>query len=427
MKFNTLSEWLQFLETAHTSEIDLGLDRVREVARRLELFSPAKRVIMVGGTNGKGSTVTMCASILRQAGFSVGCYMSPHLHVYNERVQINGQQVTDVDLMESFQVIEDARDEISLTYFEVGTLSAYYLFKKYALDVAVVEVGLGGRLDAVNIIDADTSIVTSVGLDHQDWLGHDVSKIAFEKAGIYRAGKPAICGQRDPESTLREHCENIHAPLFVKGSEFNFAVTAQTWSWVGQNAKREKLQFKQLPLPSLPIENAATALQALVLFEPTLSETQIHQGFKNASLAGRLQGYESPIKLLLDVGHNAQAAELLNAYLLKNPVRGKRYGLLAMLVDKDPLAVVEQMQGSIDSWQLAGLDGYRGQTVAQLAQKVSSIVSDASAHESVVGALNIISEQMVEGDELVVFGSFITVAKAQQWVAEQLHQEQTNG
>lgn len=427
MKFTTLPEWLHFLETAHTSEIDLGLDRVREVAKRLELFSPAKRVIMVGGTNGKGSTVTMCASILRQAGFSVGCYMSPHLQVYNERVQLNGKLVSDADLIDSFQAIEDARGDISLTYFEVGTLSAYYLFKKYALDVAVVEVGLGGRLDAVNIIDADVSIVTSVGLDHQDWLGHDVSKIAFEKAGIYRTEKPAICGQRNPESTLLDHCENIHAPLFVKGREFDFAVTAQEWSWVGQNAKREKLQFKQLPLPSLPIENAATVLQALVLFEPTLSETQIHQGLKNASLAGRLQRYESPVKLLLDVGHNAQAAQLLNRYLLDNPITGKRHALLAMLVDKEPLAVVEQMQASISSWHLAGLDGYRGQTVSQLNEKVSSVVASAQCYESVHEALNSISEQMNNDDELIVFGSFITVAKAQQWIAEHSSEESSNG
>lgn len=427
MKFDTLPEWLQYLESAHTSEIDLGLDRVREVAKRLNLFSPAKRVIMVGGTNGKGSTVTMCASILMQAGYRVGCYMSPHLHVYNERIQIDGQQVSDTDLMESFQAIEVARDEISLTYFEVGTLSAYYLFKKHALDVAVIEVGLGGRLDAVNIIDADVSIVTSVGLDHQDWLGHDVSKIAFEKAGIYRTGKPAICGQREPESSLRDHCELISAPLIIKGRDYDFDTNEHVWNWWGKNSQDEKMQILQLPLPSLPLENAASALQALVLFEPDLTVDQISQGLKQATLAGRLQRYHHPVNLLLDVGHNAQAAELLNTYLLAHPIVGKRYALLAMLIDKEPLAVVKQMQASITSWHLAGLDGYRGQNVLQLNEKISSVIANAHCHDDVFDALNFISEKMNEDDELIVFGSFITVAKAQQWIAENSSKEPSNG
>ena len=221
MKNKSLNQWLEYLESIHPTEIEMGLNRVRTVAQRMDLIKPASKVMLVAGTNGKGSTVTYCSTILSQCGLLVGSYMSPHLHVYNERVRINNKMASDLDLVESFEAIETARQDITLTYFEFGTLSSLYIFKKYKVDCAVVEVGLGGRLDATNIVDPDVSVVTSVGLDHQDWLGDDLDQIAYEKAGVFRSGKMAVCGEEGVSSRLIEHAESIGANLLIKNTDYS--------------------------------------------------------------------------------------------------------------------------------------------------------------------------------------------------------------
>ncbi len=414
-----LAQWLEYLESLHPSEIDLGLSRVQQVAQKMDLLKPAPLVIMVAGTNGKGSTVTLCSSVLQQAAYKVGSYMSPHLHHYNERVKINGECVSDADLMESFKVIDDARKDVLLTYFEVGTLSSLYLFKKYNVDAAVLEVGLGGRLDAVNIVSPDISVVTSIGLDHQDWLGDDLASIAFEKAGIFRSKLPAICGERNPQSTLIDHAADINVPLYVKGEEFEYKESVDSWSWQGVDSEGENIQYENLPLPSLPIENAATVLQALQFVKPDLTIEQIVEGIKQANLPGRLQRITQPINALLDVGHNPQAAQLLAERLSNKPVTGNRYALLAMLDDKDPVGVVSHLMPYVQGWHLAGIEGFRGQTVETLNSKVQNQLDSVTCHASIKEALDALKSIMLKEDELVILGSFKTVASAQDWIKEQ--------
>ncbi|MFY0640518.1 MAG: bifunctional tetrahydrofolate synthase/dihydrofolate synthase [Bermanella sp.] len=414
MKKN-LDQWLAFLESNHPTEIDMGLERVQTVAQRLNLLKPAPLTLLVAGTNGKGSTVTMCSSILNATGMNVGSYMSPHLHVYNERVRINGQPVSDDLIVESFEVIDEARADISLTYFEVGTLSALYIFKKTKVDAAVLEIGLGGRLDAVNIVEPSGAAVTSIGLDHQDWLGSDINNIAFEKAGVYRASQPAICGERNPPSRLIEHANSIDANLLIKGRDFDFQRTADNWSWRGVSSDNQQLNYDDLVLPSLPLENAATALQLLIQVCPRLSLDDINLGLQNAQLGGRLQQFNHPYFGILDVGHNPQAAKLLNEHLISQPIKGKRYALFAMLKDKDALSVVECMS-AIDEWYLAGLAGYRGQTCHDLAGKVSERVDVSGKYDTVADGLKALKEIVSKDDQVIIFGSFLTVADAEQWL-----------
>ncbi len=417
MTQKNLDQWLSYLESLHPSEIDLGLARVLQVAQKMGLLKPAPFVIMAAGTNGKGSTVTLVSSILQQAKQKVGTYMSPHLHQYNERVKIDGVMLSDEDFIESFEAIDNARENILLTYFEVGTLSSLYLFMKYQVDVAVLEVGLGGRLDAVNIVDADISVVTSIGLDHQDWLGDDLAKIAFEKAGIYRSLKPAICGEESPQQTLINHAFEINAPLFIKGQHFTYEQNIEDWNWKGINKEGKSVELAHLPLPSLPIENAATVLQVLQLVPFEISLENIVSGIKGAQLSGRLEKIESPFKAVLDVGHNPQAARLLSSRLKKSVPKGRRYALLAMLEGKDPLGVVKELAGDVDYWHLAGLNGFRGQNSASLNLTLSEQLPEVVCHEQVSDALDDLLVKMNKDDELIVLGSFITVGKAHEWLA----------
>jgi dihydrofolate synthase/folylpolyglutamate synthase len=425
-----LNTWLEYLEAIHPTEIDMGLARVKSVAEKMDLIKPAAKVILVAGTNGKGSTVTYCRYILAQSGLSVGAYMSPHLHVYNERVTINNQMVSDADLVESFEAIELAREHITLTYFEFGTLSALYLFKKYEVDVAVIEVGLGGRLDATNIVDPDVSVVTSIGLDHQDWLGDDLSQIAFEKAGVFRSGKGAVCGQVNVDRRLIEHAAAIGAKLLVKNRDFHIKVAEQSWTWNGKGADNKgadnkgtnkDICFGPMPLPKLPLENAGTALQALMCIYPELEEKHIVAGFHLAQLPGRLQSINKPFKGVLDVGHNPQAAQLVAKEASHRVISGKRYCLLAMLNDKDALGVVAELKDVVDVWHIAGIQGYRGQSAQGLQDKVSGMIAGAKLHFNVADGLDSLLSELTDGDEVLVLGSFITVANAQKWLEGQLN------
>jgi dihydrofolate synthase/folylpolyglutamate synthase len=423
MKNKNLNQWLEYLESIHPSEIEMGLARVKSVAEKMDLIKPAPKVMLVAGTNGKGSTVTYSRYVLLQCGFSVGTYMSPHLHTYNERVTINNEMASDADLVESFEAIESARGNVTLTYFEFGTLSAFYLFKKYRVDMAVIEVGLGGRLDACNIVDPDVSVVTSIGLDHQDWLGDDISQIAFEKAGVFRAGKAAICGQVDVDKRLVEHALNIGAKLLVKNEDFSIKVDKQHWYWSGKlidsGGKEKQVSFGPMPQPSLPLENAGTALQALLCIYPELNQQQVSAGFSAASLPGRMQKIEYPFNAILDVGHNPQAAQLMAKHVLSHPIKGKHYCLLAMLADKDAKAVVAELKTVVDVWHLAGIQGYRGQSADTLNGKVSAMISADKLHVNVADGLDSLVNELTEDDEILILGSFFTVASAQKWLEGQ--------
>ena len=415
-----LNDWLSHLEAIHPTEIEMGLERIRMVAQRLGVERPANIVITVAGTNGKGSTVTTCTSILKEAGLRVGSYMSPHIHHYSERVRINGHAASDADLCLSFAAVEAARGDISLTYFEFGTLAAMWLFKEQEVDAAVLEVGLGGRLDAVNVVEPDVAVVTSIGLDHQDWLGNDIADIAREKAGVFRSNKPAICGERQPPESLFAVADGIGADVKLKGRDYDFSEEGfdDRWSWSGIGSQGQKIQLNNLPVPGLPIENAATALQALHQLDIQLSDDVIRMGLARAQLAGRLQRFKHPMKGIMDVGHNPQAADLLKDHLEKRPVEGKRYAVVAMLGDKDAQGVVKPLVNVVDEWLIAGLNVHRGQSATELLDKVQPSLKDAAVQsfESVSQALDFAAKTMDKDDEVVILGSFFTVAEAQTWL-----------
>jgi len=410
----TLSDWLAYIERQHPQSIALGLERVREVAVHMQLRRPARRVITVTGTNGKGSTVAFIESIARSAGWSVGAYTSPHLLAYNERVRIDGVDADDDALVAAFEAVESARAGTPLTYFEYGTLAAFWLFQRSSLDLAVLEVGLGGRLDAVNLVDADVSVITTVDLDHQDWLGNDREAIGREKAGIARAGRPLVLGEDDPPSSVLGHAYAIGASAIRAGCDFFFApMGAGHWQW------REIGAAFELPVPRLAapsqLRNAATAIAALRALPDTLPPEAYAQGVADAELPGRLQSFaHDGVEVVVDVAHNPQAARELRAWLRLAPVSGRTWAVFAALGDKDIVGIVNALADVVDGWFLAGLEGAgsRGLDVEAFAQRFTDSVADARKFAGVPAALRAALDGAKAGDRVLVFGSFHTAAAA---------------
>lgn len=415
----TLPDWLAYIEQQHPSAIAMGLDRVREVAMRMGLGvgkegKPARHVITVGGTNGKGSTVAFIEAIARAGGCKVGTYTSPHLLHYNERVRIDGSDATDMDLIAGFEVVEAARGDISLTYFEYGTLCALWLFERAGLDLVVLEVGLGGRLDAVNIIDADAAVITTVDIDHQDWLGHDIEVIGLEKAGIARPFKPLILGDDDPPASVLRHAYAIGASAWRIGCDFFVESVDDTqWRW------REVGHELELPLPALvaPVQlrNAACAIAALRSLDMHTDVEAYARGVAQARIGGRLQRFDQGgVEVVVDVGHNPQAARALAAWLGSQP-RRPTHAVYAALADKDVAGVVAALAGQVDAWHVAGLvdAGPRGQDVEAFAQRLQrTVAAAATQHPHVQGALQKAIQQAQPGGRVLVFGSFHTAAAA---------------
>ncbi|WP_271411714.1 bifunctional tetrahydrofolate synthase/dihydrofolate synthase [Pseudomonas sp. Q1-7] len=417
----TLADWLSYLEQLHPTAIDMGLERSREVAGRLGLGRPAPKVITVTGTNGKGSTCAFLASLLRAQGLKVGVYSSPHLLRYNERVQLNGQEASDQALCDAFVAVEAARGEISLTYFEMGTLAAFWLFQRAGLDAVVLEVGLGGRLDAVNLVDADLALVTSVGLDHADWLGDSRESVAFEKAGIFRAGKPALCGDLDPPTPLLEQASALPAPLFLRGREFDLAQGEGGWHWRGASRSGQMLELHDLPLLDLPMENATLALQAYALLDLPWQPEILATALLDTRVTGRLdrrcvEWRGKRLSLLLDVGHNPHAAEYLAARLAARPVAGRRRAVFGLLADKDLPGVLAPLQARLDHWAVAPLPTPRTRPAAELQAALTNLHASVSVHETIAAALEAQCEQATPDDEVLVFGSFYSVAEALSWL-----------
>lgn len=418
----SLGEWLAYLEQLHPSAIDMGLDRSREVARRLGLGKPAPLVITVTGTNGKGSTCAFLASLLAEQGQRVGVYSSPHLLRYNERVVLQGREASDAELCEAFAAVEAARGEISLTYFEMGTLAAFWLFERAGLDAVVLEVGLGGRLDAVNLVDADLALITSIGLDHADWLGDTRESVAFEKAGIMRAGKPALCADLDPPQPLLNQALNLDTPLYLRGRDYDLSVDEQDWSWYGLDTQGRVLRLEQLPLLDLPMENAALALQAYALLPLPWSAEAIRRALLATRVTGRLDRRQvdwhgKALTLLLDVGHNPHAADYLAQRLQSRPVSGKRRAVFGLLADKDLPGVVAPLLGQVDEWAVAPLATPRSRPAQALADHLQGLGAVVTLHPDVHAALDAQCERAAEGDEILLFGSFFCVAEALDWLA----------
>ncbi|WP_427926048.1 bifunctional tetrahydrofolate synthase/dihydrofolate synthase [Xanthomonas campestris] len=412
---NTLSDWLAYIEQQHPQNIAMGLERVREVAARLQIEAPATHVIVVGGTNGKGSTVAFIEAIGRAAGWKVGAYTSPHLLRYNERVRVDGVEASDAQLVAAFAAVEAARGDTALTYFEFGTLAALWLLQQSALELAVLEIGLGGRLDAVNIIDADVAVITTVDIDHTDWLGEDREAIGAEKAGIIRGWKPMVLGEIDPPSSVLGRAYQLGANAIRAGSDyFHEPIDAQHWRW------RDVAQTLELPMPALqaPVQlaNAAAAIAALQALPVEVPATAWAQGVAAAQLPGRLQRVaRDGVELMLDVGHNPQAARALAQALGTATPAGTTVALYAALADKDVRGVVEALTGCVDQWALAGLEGARGQSAEALRARLQgTAAAQAACHGDVAGALHAVLAEAQPGDRVLVFGSFHTVADALQ-------------
>ena len=465
-----LTDWLAYIEQQHPKAIEMGLERVREVAGRLGLGRPAGQVITVGGTNGKGSTVAFIEAIARAGGWRVGAYTSPHLFRYNERVRIDGREATDEELVEAFAAVEATRlntspsgrgrreapgegteptlvgmtatsgsgssgadpvagtgqralplgkeDAVPLTYFEFGTLAALWLFQRASLDLVVLEVGLGGRLDAVNLVDPDVAVITTVDIDHVDWLGGDRESIGREKAGIARAWKPLVLGETDSPSTVLRHAYAIGANALRMGSDFfHEPVDGRHWRW--RDVGGELL----LPCPSLaaPVQraNAATAIAALRALDRPVDDDAFAVGVAAARLPGRLQGHQvQGVEVVVDVGHNPQAARELAAWLQLQPTVTR--AVFAALADKDVGGIVDALGEGIAEWLLAGLEPQspRGQSAEALAQRLAgTAASTATLHASVSAALDAALAVSQPGERVLVFGSFHTAAEA----LERLH------
>lgn len=400
-----LNQWLEYLLSIHPTEIDMGLARVSRVAQRLGLLDlGASTVVTVGGTNGKGTTCAMLENILRLSGLTVGVYSSPHMLKYNERVRINGNDAGDSALVAAFAQIEAARDDISLTFFEYATLAGLMLFKAAKLDVIILEVGLGGRLDATNMIDADISVVTSVDLDHERYLGNTRELVGREKAGIFRKGRPAIVGEPNLPHTVNDVANDVGAILYRVGNEFSYQAHDNLWNFQGQ-----VLKLCDLALPSLPLPNAATVLAVIEQGWPDIAPTIIAKGISTAQLTGRLERVNEQPLILLDVAHNPHAARFL-VQQLKPIVAGKRvFALCGMLKDKDIAGVLPVVSALVDVWYLVSLHTERGASASQLHQTLAP-EDNAIEFEQIDAAWLALKAQIRPDDVVIVFGSFYTVA-----------------
>lgn len=426
----SLEGWLAHLEGLHPkgqAGIELGLDRIRKVKEALGQVQHCP-VIVVGGTNGKGSTCAYLESIVAHAGYQVGCYTSPHLLAYNERVRVNGKPVDDAALCAAFARVEAARQqagEIALTYFEFGTLAAWEVFAAAGVEAAILEVGLGGRLDAVNAYEPDVSIVTTVALDHTDWLGPDRESIGFEKAGIFRAGRPALCADPNPPQSLLDHAAAIGADLRLIGRDFGFerpaAETGENrlqWRWWCRSG--DKLIKRALAYPGLrgptQLYNAAVALAALEALGDRLPVTMqaIRPGLIETELAGRFQVVPGKPAIVLDVGHNPQAIKVLADNLSGMGFFDRTYAVVGMLNDKDIVGALQPMKGKIDFWHLATLGGPRGTSADTLASVIANagLGGEIVCHASPAAAMQAAKGAAAESDRILAFGSFYTVAGA---------------
>lgn len=414
---SSLSDWLSYLEQLHSREIDLGLDRIKQVAERLTIGWDGIK-ILVGGTNGKGSTCAMLESIYLAAGYRVGLYTSPHLIRFNERIRLNGAEASDAQIVAQLARIEAARGEISLSYFEYTTLAAILLFKEADTQVAIFEVGLGGRLDAVNIIDADCSIITSIAIDHVSYLGDNREQIAWEKAHIYRTAKPAICADPEPPQSLIDYAAEIGADLQLFGRDFNFSGDQLQWTFIGKNQRRNALAYPSLRGANQLI-NAAAALAAIESLKMTVPvpNQSIRQGLLQVELPGRFQILPGQPTTVLDVAHNPHAAAVLQHNLHAMSYFPYTTAVFAMLNDKDVDLVIKSLAKSIDYWYCASLSGSRGLSGQELADKINSLITkdkdgfpEVKVFDSPRQAYEAAKARSEAADRIVVFGSFLTVA-----------------
>ena len=412
MQRRSLGEWLEWQSTLHPNAIDLGLDRCRRVRDAMGLEPSRTPRIVVAGTNGKGSCVALLEAILTATGLRTGAYTSPHLTRYNERVRIGAREVSDAELTEAFERVDAARGSVSLTFFEFGTLAAADIIERAGVDAAIMEVGLGGRLDAVNAFEPSVSLITAIGVDHRTWLGDDRESIGREKAGIMRWGVPCIIGERGPPQSILQHAHAIGAPCRVLGRDFGYHAGADDWRWWGGDRA-----IDELPLPGIAgrhqIDNAAACLAVLHAMSPYLGadDDAIRGAVASVRVPGRLQWLAGPDRVLLDVAHNQPAAQALADYLAGRRPRPKRHAVCGILGDKDARGMLRALVPEIDAWYLASLPGARGRDARELARELPESVT-STTFDSVEAAVGAALDHRSDGEEVVVFGSFVTVDRA---------------
>ena len=419
----TLGQWLAYQQSTHNQSIDLSLERVRAVAVRLGLLQRRGPVVIVGGTNGKGSTAITLAALLRSCGQSVGLFTSPHLVRYNERVQVNGVQASDAALVAAFERVESARGAITLTFFEYNTLAALLLFRQSAVGVMVLEVGLGGRLDATNIIDADVAVVCSIGLDHREWLGETLDQIGAEKAGIFRRGQHVVLGSEAMPDSVWQAARALNCRLWTAGQQFSWHIhgdggAGQAWDYRGAQC-----ELAALPPPALAgavqYGNAATALTVLQLLglPGACARAAVAHGLRRTALAGRLQIVPREVEWILDVAHNEPAAMVLAAALAARPCPGRTIAVAGMLADKDVPAIARALDAQIDHWVLAGIDNEpRGLDAAALQARLPPLRGAQELSVNVVAGCQRARAISSPGDRVIVFGSFHVVGPALVWL-----------
>jgi dihydrofolate synthase/folylpolyglutamate synthase len=410
---SSLQAWIDWLVSLHAEEIDLGIERVKSVAEIMGLLPMAPTVISVAGTNGKGSSVAMLNAIYQAAGFRTGVFTSPHLLRFNERILLAGHEATDQQIVDAFCAIEAARGQVKLTYFEFSTLAALWLFAQDSLDVVILEVGLGGRLDAVNLVDADASLITAIDVDHQDWLGSDRSQIAVEKAGIMRSGRPSVCSDADAPTTLLDYAEQHQVPLQLLGRDFGYVENDQAWSFGSEGSVRDGL-----PMPALKgrfqLQNAAGVLALIEQLQARLpvSDAAMHMGLETVTHAGRLQSIERGAQhWLVDVAHNPQAAMELARFLDTQPIMD--VAIFSVLADKDALPMVQAVAPYVKKWAIADLAVPRAMSLENL--KALLLRAGVSAN-NIVEYSDISEAVAAHHDEpwerMLVWGSFFTVSQA---------------
>ncbi len=418
-RFSTLQEWLSWQEGLHFTAIELGLDRCRRVAERMGLLDPGFVVLSIAGTNGKGSSVTMLDMILRRSGYSTGKYTSPHLLRYNERICVDGCEVSDMMLCRAFDRIDQARGEISLTYFEFGTLAALEIFQQIGVQIAIMEVGLGGRLDAVNILDADAALVTSIDIDHENWLGSDRDSIGREKAGIFRTNKPAVCSDPEPPVSITDYAKDIGVKLELMNVDYSYEINGEAWSWQSGSTK-----YHALAKPSVnndcQIQNAAGVLMLLEIMADRfpVSYDAVTVTMSEFRLNGRFQVVPGEVPYVLDVAHNRQAAQLLVSNLRKLPVTGLTHCVVGMLKDKNHESFFRELSVIVDSWYVVDLESERAARAALLTEKLIKVAGpqEVKEFEDLGKALACASRHVQAGDRILITGSFLTVRDGILWL-----------
>ena len=421
---SSLESWLQYISSVHPREIELGLARIQMVASRLGIGKPAALVITVAGTNGKGSCIATMEAILQQAGFKTGCYTSPHINVFNERIRIGASNVDDESLIAAFEAVDEARLDETLSYFEFATLAGLFLFRENNVDVALLEVGLGGRLDAVNIVDADVAVISSISIDHTDWLGKDIESIAAEKAGIMRPKIPTVFGGAHPPSAIVARAQELDSLLLVSGHDFHAeeGTVKGSWRWSGQDQEGAPISWPDLPIPSLLLSNVAASLQALQLLPLSLEIESVAVALDGLGLAGRFEkrrDLSSSRAVILDVAHNPAAMQQLATRLQRHKAQSTGAGriavVLAAMSDKDVLGMIVALEYCVDIWYIAQVDEARSMAADEVAQAAKSvgILSEQGRilqFDNVELAYRAACDQCDATDTVLVTGSFLTVA-----------------